>query len=115
MNDMITVDSAGRLSVRSVDDAGGVHRRVIEPGHLESNVFVVTDVSAESAEIQSIANATWTVAIKTAYEAMLRQNQLKFPRAHPDNYSAMIRRRAHAMAEDGDELGALLLLKSIGE
>ncbi len=32
------------------------------------------------------------------------------------NYRAMIRRRAHAMAEDGDEIGALLLLKSaIGE
>ncbi len=32
------------------------------------------------------------------------------------NYRAMIRRRAQAMAEDGDEVGALLLLKSaIGE
>ncbi len=28
------------------------------------------------------------------------------------NYRAMIRRRAHALAEDGDEIGALLLLKS---
>ena len=35
----------------------------------------------------------------------------------PDkNHRAMIRRRAQAMAEDGDQIGALLLLKSaIGE
>ncbi len=31
------------------------------------------------------------------------------------NYKAMIRRRAHALAEDGDEIGALLLIKTIGD
>ena len=31
------------------------------------------------------------------------------------NYHGMIRRRAHALAEGGDEVGALLELKKIGE
>ncbi|MBN8995933.1 MAG: hypothetical protein J0H94_11970 [Rhizobiales bacterium] len=35
--------------------------------------------------------------------------------AVPDNYPALIRRRAAALKARGDQLGALLLLKTIGE
>jgi len=48
------------------------NRYILDPGSLDaSNNLVDTDVSGESAEIQAIANAVWTDAVKTAWKEKL--------------------------------------------
>ena len=48
------------------------NRYVLDPGTLDaSNNLVDTDVSGESAEIQAVANAVWTDAVKTAWKEKL--------------------------------------------
>ena len=53
------------------------HRRALQCGNLDdSNNFVSTDVSGESAEVQSLANVVWTQAVKDAWKAELIARQL---------------------------------------
>ena len=48
------------------------NRYILDPGSLDaSNNLVDTDVSGESAEIQAVANAVWTDAIKAAWKEKL--------------------------------------------
>ena len=48
------------------------NRYILDPGSLDaSNNLVDTDVSGESAEIQAVANAVWTDAVKTAWKEKL--------------------------------------------
>ena len=48
------------------------NRYVLDPGSLDaSNNLVDTDVSGKSAEIQAVANAVWTDAVKTAWKEKL--------------------------------------------
>ena len=48
------------------------HRHVIHPGTLDaSDNLVATDISGEDAEVQAVANAVWTDAIKTAWKNKL--------------------------------------------
>ena len=48
------------------------HRHVLHPGTLnDSDALVDTDISGESAEIQAVANAVWTDAVKTAWKNKL--------------------------------------------
>jgi len=53
----------------------GYHRHVLQP--FTSSVdadgdwtHAATDISGEAASVQAIANAAWTDAVKTAYQAM---------------------------------------------
>ena len=51
-------------------------RRVLQCGQLnESDILVETDVSGESAEIQTLCTAFWTSAVKDAWKAFLLSQQ----------------------------------------
>ena len=48
------------------------HRHVLECGTLnDSDALVATDISGEDAEVQAVANAVWTDAVKTAWKNKL--------------------------------------------
>ena len=52
------------------------HRRVLQVGTLDaSDNLVDTDISGESAEIQTICNAVWTTTIKNAWKTYLIANK----------------------------------------
>ena len=45
------------------------HRQVLHPGTLnDSDALVDTDISGEDAEVQAVANAVWTDAVKAAWK-----------------------------------------------
>ncbi len=78
------VSSYKHLQIRtatSIKEDGKVlstsfHRRAIQCGKLDaSDNFVDTDISGESAEVQSIANAVWTQAVKDAFKAKLIEDK----------------------------------------
>ena len=48
------------------------HRHVLHPGNLnDSDALVDTDISGEDTEVQAVANAVWTEAVKTAWKDKL--------------------------------------------
>ena len=47
------------------------HRHVVAPCTKASGSWADTDISGESTEVQAIANAVWTDAIKTNYQQMI--------------------------------------------
>mgnify|MGYP003641639971 FL=1 len=50
----------------------GRHRHVLDCGTLnDSDALVDTDISSEDAEVQAVANAVWTDAVKTAWKDKL--------------------------------------------
>ena len=50
----------------------GRHRHFLNCGTLnDSDALVDTDISGESAEVQAVANAVWTDAVKTAWKDKL--------------------------------------------
>ena len=78
--DKIEVREDGRLQVRTairIKEDGAVlsssfHRNILEPSTKnESDAWVDTDISGEDARVQAIATATWTSAVKTAYQEMI--------------------------------------------
>ena len=53
------------------------HRHVLECGTLnDSDALVATDISAEATEVQAVANAVWTDAVKTAWKNKLIADKL---------------------------------------
>ena len=52
------------------------HRKSFNPGQLDgSDNLVVTDLSAETAEIQAVAADVWTQSVKDAWKANLIANK----------------------------------------
>ena len=50
----------------------GRHRHVLDCGTLnDSDALVDTDISSEDAEVQAVANAVWTDAVKLAWKNKL--------------------------------------------
>jgi len=47
------------------------HRHVLQPSDKGTGVWVPTDISGESAEVQAICNGVWTDAVRSAYEAYM--------------------------------------------
>lgn len=68
----------GSIQVR-VQEGNAVRRYVVHPGRLENDVFVQTDVAQEPVEVRNLAQAVWTPAILTDYEAYLRRVALPPP------------------------------------
>lgn len=64
----------GCIPVKTILENGQVHRRVLEPGHLENGAWVDTDISQEPQEIVNATTAAWTPEIKAVWEAFLRAN-----------------------------------------
>jgi hypothetical protein len=54
------------------------HRHVLHPGTLDSSDnLVAADISGEDAEVQAVANAVWTDAVKTAWKNKLIADKSK--------------------------------------
>ena len=63
----IQVRTATVIKRDGVEISRSFHRHVVAPD---------ADITGESAEVQAIANAVWTDAIKAAYAAHLAEEQL---------------------------------------
>ena len=77
--DRIEVLEMGQLQVRTAtrikEDgtllSSSFSRHVLEPSIKTDGSWVDTDISGQDARVQAIANATWTSAVKTAYQEMV--------------------------------------------
>jgi len=77
--DKIEVLELGQLQVRKairvmedgVELSSSFHRHVVEPSIKTGDTWGDTDISGEDARVQAIATATWTSAVKTAYQEMI--------------------------------------------
>jgi hypothetical protein len=77
--DKIEVLEMGQVQVRTatrVLEDGAVlsssfHRNTLMPSTKASGSWANTDISGEDARVQAVANATWTSAVKTAYQEMV--------------------------------------------
>ena len=82
--DKIEVLEMGQVQVRTatrVMEDGAVlsssfHRNILEPSTKASGSWADTDISGEDARVQAIATATWTSAVKTAYQEVMDANSL---------------------------------------
>ena len=82
--DKIEVLEMGQVQVRTVtrvlEDgiqlSSSFHRHVIVPSTKTGDTWGDTDISGEDARVQAIANATWTAAVKTAYQEQQDANEL---------------------------------------
>ena len=77
--DKIEVLEMGQVQVRTatkiIEDGNELsrsfHRHVIAPSTKIGDTWGDTDISGEDARVQAICTATWTNAVKTAYQAMI--------------------------------------------
>ena len=77
--DKIEVLEKGQVQVRAVtrvledgvELSSSFHRHVLNPSTKDGNTWGDTDISGEDARVQAIATATWTSAVKTAYQEMI--------------------------------------------
>ena len=68
----IQVRTATRIKEDGKQLSSSFHRHVLEPSTKnESDAWVDTDISGEDARVQAVATATWTNAVKTAYQEMI--------------------------------------------
>ena len=80
--DKIEVIEKGQLQIRTatrvledgVELSSSFHRHVLEPSTKDGDTWGDTDISGEDARVQAIATATWTSAVKTAYQEMIDAN-----------------------------------------
>jgi hypothetical protein len=76
--DKIEVLELGQVQVRTatkvmedgVELSSSFHRHVLNPSIKSDDTWADTDISGEDARVQAIATATWTSAVKTAYQEM---------------------------------------------
>jgi hypothetical protein len=64
----VQVRTATRVLEDGVELSSSFHRHVVEPSTKASGSWADTDISGEDARVQAIATATWTSAVKTAYQ-----------------------------------------------
>ena len=77
--DKIEVREMGQLNIRSatrvkedgLQISSSFHRHVLKPSTKTDGTWADTDISGEDARVQAIATATWTSAVKTAYQEMV--------------------------------------------
>ena len=82
--DKIEVLEMGQVQVRTatrVKEDGAVlsssfHRHVVVPSVKTDGSWADTDISGEDARVQAVATATWTSAVKTAYQEMIDAQDL---------------------------------------
>ncbi|MDP6584858.1 MAG: hypothetical protein QF535_09390 [Anaerolineales bacterium] len=82
--DKIEVLEMGQVQVRTatrvLEDgtqlSQSFHRHVVEPSVKTGDTWADTDISGEDARVQAICNATWTSAVKTAYQEMIDAQEL---------------------------------------
>jgi hypothetical protein len=67
----VQVRTATRIKEDGVQLSSSFHRHVVVPSTKVSGSWADTDISGEDSRVQAIANATWTSAVKTAYQEMI--------------------------------------------
>ena len=70
----VQVRTATRVLEDGVELSSSFHRHVVEPSTKTGDTWADTDISGEDARVQAIATATWTSAVKTAYQEMMDAN-----------------------------------------
>ena len=70
----VQVRTATRVLEDGVELSSSFHRHVVEPSTKTDDTWADTDISGEDARVQAIATATWTSAVKTAYQEMMDAN-----------------------------------------
>jgi len=68
---MIQIRTATVIKRDDVEISRAFSRHVLAPCAKTDDTWADTDISGESTEVQAIANAVWTDAIKTAYQQMI--------------------------------------------
>ena len=64
----VQVRTATRIKEDGVVLSSSFHRHVVQPSNKVDGSWVDTVISGEDARVQAIATATWTDAVKTAYQ-----------------------------------------------
>jgi hypothetical protein len=67
----VQVRTATRVMEDGVELSSSFHRHVVVPSTKTGDTWADTDISGEDARVQAIATATWTSAVKTAYQEMI--------------------------------------------
>jgi hypothetical protein len=67
----VQVRTATRVMEDGVELSSSFHRHVVDPSTKTGDTWADTDISGEDARVQAIATATWTSAVKTAYQEMV--------------------------------------------
>ena len=73
----VQVRTATRVLEDGVALSSSFHRHVVEPSTKTGDTWADTDISGEDARVQAVANATWTSAVKTAYQEMIDAQALQ--------------------------------------
>ena len=68
---MIQVRTATVIKRDDVEISRAFSRHVLAPCAKTDDTWADTDISGESTEVQAIATAVWTDAVKTAYQQMM--------------------------------------------
>tara|TARA_R110001599_G_scaffold174146_1_gene366115 strand:- start:47 stop:325 length:279 start_codon:yes stop_codon:yes gene_type:complete len=68
---MIQVRTATVIKRDDVEISRAFSRHVLAPCAKSDNTWGDTDITGESTEVQAIATAVWTDAVKTAYQQMM--------------------------------------------
>ena len=72
----VQVRTATRIMEDGVQLSSSFHRNTLLPSTKTGDTWGDTDISGEDARVQAVANATWTSAVKTAYQEMVDANSL---------------------------------------
>jgi len=72
----IQIRTATVIKRDDVEISRSFHRHVLAPCAKTDGTWADTDISGESTEVQAIANAVWTDAIKTAYQQMMDAQEI---------------------------------------
>ena len=70
----VQVRTATRVLEDGVELSSSFSRHVVVPSVKTGDTWADTDISGEDARVQAIATATWTSAVKTAYQEMMDAN-----------------------------------------
>ena len=65
---VVQVRTATRVLEDDVALSQAYHRHTLEPSTKDSGSWADTDISGEDARVQAVATATWTSAVKTAWQ-----------------------------------------------
>ena len=72
----IQVRTATVIKRDAVEISRSFSRHVVVPSTKTDDTWADTDISGESTEVQAIANAVWTDAIKTNYQQMIDAQEI---------------------------------------
>jgi hypothetical protein len=65
---IVQVRTTTRVKEDGVELSSSFQRHFLEPSTKDSGSWADTDISGEDARVQAIATATWTDAVKTAWQ-----------------------------------------------